>query len=528
MKKYLLRIVLSSSLMTGFAQAPAIKWQKSLGGAGFDKATSIQQTSDGGFIVAGVTSSTAGDITTNNGTNDYWVVKLDSLANITWQKTLGGSGDDGANAVTQTSDGGYFVVGSSNSPASGNITNPKGQYDVWVAKLTPSGIMTWQKSYGGTSLDEAYAVQQTTDGGYIIAGDSRSNNFDLTANNGIYDFWIIKIDAVGAIQWQKSLGGSGDDIARAIQQTPDGGYIVTGETNSNNADVSGNNGGIDYWVVKLSSMGAIQWQKCLGGAAADIAYTVKQTSDGGYVVGGKAASNNGNVTGNKGLENAWVVKLTSTGVITWQKCFGGNVFDACNSIQQTIDGGYIFAGTASSNTLDVSGNNGGNDYWVVKLNSAGTFSWQKCLGGSNGDFGACIQQTSDEGYVVAGNASSSNGDITNAKGLADFWVVRFKGVFTPTITVPTAINETNSSNSQFNIFPNPSNGIITVSFNSEIGDGYQLRMTDPLGRLVFEEKINEDQLTFDVSGVATKGIYFLSMFNKDRNLVEVQKIIVDR
>ncbi len=521
MKHHLLVILISLAAYTLKSQAPAIKWQKSFGGPGIDKCNAIQQTADGGYIIAGETSSTSGDITLNNGTTDFWVAKIDTAGVLVWQKSLGGSGDDRANAVIQASDGGYLVAGTSNSPVSGDVTAPKGQYDVWVVKLTSTGSVSWQKNYGGTAVDEAYAVQQTSDGGYIIAGDSRSNNFDLTVNNGSSDFWVIRIDGSGVIQWQKALGGSGTEIAYSVQQTADGGFVVSGQSNSNNADVSGNNGGVDMWVVKLSSTGAIQWQKCYGGTGTDISYAIRQTVN-GYIIGGKTDSNNGNVSGNNGAENAWVVNISATGSINWQKCYGGTGFDGCSSIQQTTDGGYIFTGPASSNTNDVSGNHGSYDYWVVKITATGTLSWQKCLGGSSSDSSMGIQQTSDQGYVVAGRSASSNGDVTNAKGLDDFWVVRFMGVSTPT-TPATGINEASTSNELFSIFPNPAKGLVSIS--SSHSELFNVSVMDVSGRVICERNNQNGNCTIDLSSVAARGIYFVRIESNESR--EIRKLIIE-
>ncbi|MCD6097265.1 T9SS type A sorting domain-containing protein [bacterium] len=169
------------------------------------------------------------------------------------------------------------------------------------------------------------------------------------------------------IQWQKCLGGSGYDYAYSIQQTDDGGFIVAGYSNSNDGDVSGNHGERDYWVVKLNSAGDLVWQKSLGGSSWDEAWSIQQTSDGGFIVAGYSESNDGDVSGHHGGYDYWVVKLDSAGDIVWQKCLGGSYWDYAYSIQQTFDGGYIVAGESRSNNGDVSGNHGWGDYWVVKL-----------------------------------------------------------------------------------------------------------------------------------------------------------------
>lgn len=196
-----------------------------------------------------------------------------------------------------------------------------------------------------------------------------------------------------AIQWVKSLGGSSVETAFDISQTSDGGYIVAGNTSSTDGDVSGNNASTDYWIVKLSSLGIIEWQKCLGGSATDSGHSIEQTNDGGYIVAGFTTSNNGDVSGNHGSVDCWIVKLTAIGNIEWQKSIGGSASDYGYCIQQTSDGGYIVVGYTLSNNGDVIGNHGSADYWIVKLTFNGTIEWQKCIGGSLNDYGHNIQQT---------------------------------------------------------------------------------------------------------------------------------------
>jgi hypothetical protein len=361
MKKiFLLPFLLISSF--GFSQQPFIEWQKSLGGSGLDFANSIEQTTDGGYIVAGFSNSTDGDVTGNHGGSDYWVVKLDVSGNITWQKTLGGSGNDNASSIQQTTDGGYIVAGKTDSN-DGDVSGNFGLWDIWVLKLDASGSITWKKLLGGSLSESASSIQQTTDGGYIVSGESDSNDGDVTVNNGFTDSWIVKLDASGNITWEKSLGGSQSEYSHSIQQTTDGGYIVAGYSNSNDGDVIGNQGMWDYWVLKLDVFGNIIWQKSLGGTSIDKAYSIKQTMDGGYILAGYSSSNSGDIS----LNDYWAVKLDTAGGITWQKSLGGSGDDWANSIQQTTDGGYIVAGWSNSNDGDVTGSNGNNDYWIVKL-----------------------------------------------------------------------------------------------------------------------------------------------------------------
>ncbi len=416
---------------------PSLVWQRSLGGSFHDEAYSIQQTSDGEFIVAGWSASNDGDVSGHHGSTDYsdsWVVKLNSAGDIEWQKCLGGSDWDYAYSIQQTSDSGFIVAGASNSN-DGDVSGNHGYGDYWVAKLNSAGALVWQRALGGSDEDEASSIQQTSDGGFIVAGYSYSNDGDVSGNHGNGDYWVVKLNSAGDIEWQKCLGGSDWDYAYSIQQTSDGGFIVAGWSSSNDGDVSGNHGYDDYWVVKLDSSGDIEWQKSLGGSDWDEASSIQQTTDGGYIVAGASESNDGDVSGNHGSYDYWVVRLNSAGALVWQRALGGSDEDEASSIQQTSDGGYIVAGYSYSNDGDVSGHHEStdeSDYWVAKLNSAGALVWQRSFGGSGGDGALSIQQTSDSGFIVAGGSASNDGDVSGwhegydsyGDPTSDYWVVK--------------------------------------------------------------------------------------------------------
>jgi len=311
-------------------------WAKTYGGPGWDEAHSIQQTTDGGYIVAGWIAFGASY-------TDIWVLKLDPNGDVQWQKTYGGPNWDMAYSIQQTSDGGYIVAGMTQSFGAGYP-------DIWVLKLDPNGDVQWQKTYGGPYDDRTFSIQQTADGGYIVAGNTGS-----FAPAGYIDIWVLKLDPNGNVQWQKTYGGPGAhwDMAYSIQQTSDGGYIVAGETASFGA------GDYDLWVLKLDSNGNVQWQKTYGGPYWDIAYSIQQTADGGYIVAGWTASFGA------GLSDLWVLKLDPNGDVQWQKTYGGPDWDFAYSIQQTTDGGYIVAG------LTYSFGAGFSDLWVLKLDANG-------------------------------------------------------------------------------------------------------------------------------------------------------------
>jgi hypothetical protein len=227
--------------------------------------------------------------------------------------------------------------------------------------------MIWQKNFGGENDDFALSIQQTTDSGFIAAGVSYSFSGIVSGNHGGGDYWIIKLDAEGNLMWQKSLGGSKEDRASSIKQTADGGYIVAGKSKSNDGDVFGNHGKDDAWIVRLDADGNLEWQKSFGGSGIDMANSVLQAADGGYLVAGGSASNDGDIVGNYSNGDCWIVKLDAGGNLQWQKPIGGSNEDNANSVDQTIDGGFVIAGWSDSNDGDVSGNHGDIDYWIVKL-----------------------------------------------------------------------------------------------------------------------------------------------------------------
>ncbi|HYV93035.1 MAG TPA: T9SS type A sorting domain-containing protein [Chitinophagales bacterium] len=424
--------------MNIFAQTclPSIQWQKSFGGSNFDGAyyQASQQTTDGGYIVVGQTNSSDGDATGNHGGYDGLVVKTDANGNIIWEKMYGGTATDELECMQQTADGGYIVGGTSNS-TNGDIRATHGGYDDFAIKLGTNGDTVWSKTYGGSNTEYFNGVRQTSDGGYIFGGYGSSADGDFLNNHGGNDFEVVKIDANGNKVFATALGGPGDEAAYMINTTSDGGSIIAGESNANGGEVTGNHGGYDYWVVKLDGSGNINWAKSYGGSGNDIPLRAEQTSDGGYIVVGYTNSNDGDVTGNHGLNDSWVLKLDPNGNLVWQKTLGGTANDAATTVQQTSDGGYIVAGGAGSNDDDVSGNHGGAyDEWIVKLDGSGNLKWQKCFGGTGDDQAWTITTTSDNGYIVGGFSNSNDGDVSGNHGDYDFWLVKLSPEMIPAIT----------------------------------------------------------------------------------------------
>lgn len=410
--------------------APGIQWQKTYGGSNLDYARSIQQTTDGGYIVTGSSASQDGNVSGNHGSWDVWILKLNSTGIVEWKKSLGGSRVDGANDIIQTADGGYIIAGYTGSSDGDVIGNHGGNnaIDLWIVKLSNFGDIQWQKNFGGDRDEQAYSIQQTTDGGYIIAGTTNSLNGDVTGTHGaIDDYWVLKLSNTGDMQWQKTLGGSDWDWGYSITQTTDSGYIVAGGSRSSDGDITmsyGNNQ-FDFWIVKLNSVGNIQWQKSFGGTGGDIANCIRQTADSGYIVAGRSYSTDGDVTGNHQGWDYWVLKLSKHGNIQWQKSLGGSGGDEALSIEQTTDYGYIVAGFSVSSNGDISNNYGGQDCWLTKLNEDGDLEWQKNIGGISHDKAYAIKKTADGGYIFAGTTEVPSANPTPLFPLHDeFFIVK--------------------------------------------------------------------------------------------------------
>jgi hypothetical protein len=406
-----------------------IEWSKTFGGSKLDNFSAFAPTSDGAYIVTGFTESNDGDISGNHGMRDAWAFKIDRSGNILWTKALGGSDNDEGSSVVANTDNTYLIAGNTNSH-DGNVTENNGNQDLWLVKLSSSGNILWQKSFGGSGLEFIVfsSILTTSDGGYMVLGNTTSNDKNMSTNHGGIDFWLLKLDSNGSIIWQKTFGGSQDDISMSIIASGDGGYLLTGQSFSNDGDVSGSHGAGDGWIVKVDTNGKKLWQKTLGGSGFDINFLPVAIPGGGYLVSGQTSSpNDGDVKGFHGDHDAWVVKLDANGGVVWQKALGSSQFEGNYSVMNTTDGGGLVAAFTNGNEGDVTGNHGGYDAWLVKLDNSGNIIWQKTYGGSGADNPTNVLTTVSGGYIFGGQTTSNDGDVKGNHGNEDAWLFTVKG-----------------------------------------------------------------------------------------------------
>ena len=405
-----------------------------LGGTKNESAKSVIKTQDGGYAIVGYTQSMDGDVEgKSNESFDYWFLKFNASKELEWQKTYGGSADDRANSVIQTNDGGYAVVGKSKS-GDGDVLENAGYDDFWITKLDINGSVSWVQSFGYSGSDVPYSIIQTNDQGYLLSGV-----LDVSASNGQGDrltniqgrhaggdYWIIKLSSSGVKEWSNYYGGTFTDTAYSAIQTNDNGYIIVGSSDSTDVDISNNKGNYDFWIIKISELGTLIWEKSFGGDQVDEARSISQMADGNYLVIGDTRSSNIDVSQNNGAADVWIIKISPEGSLIWEKTLGGSSFDVGRSISKTQDDGFLIAGNSRSSdgVLDI--NNGQNDALVMKINNSGYLEWQKTIGGTEVDFFNGVEELIDGSIVAVGDSSSSNGDIIENKGFTDLLILNTK------------------------------------------------------------------------------------------------------
>ena len=417
------------------AQLPTKLWSKTYGGSGVDIPFTIKLTSDGGTIAAGYTDSKDGDIAAHPNREywDLWVLKLDKCGNIEWERSFGGTGYESARDVVQTSDGGYIIAGETNSTDGDVMAGYGGTKDIWILKLNASGTLQWQKRYGGNGLDIANHIHLMSDGSFYLLASSSSNDGNISGNHGTAgytDAVLMKLDSSGNLQWSKCYGGSKNDELLDMQEV-NGSLYLAGYANSTDGDIPPSQKNYDVWLLALDANGNKMYSKIYGGAQNDVAYAMCRGKDGTFTLAGYTTSTDGDVSGSHGSQDYWVLNISISGKLNWQRAAGGTDADYASSIFADERGGYVIGGIAYSSNGDISTPLGQGDYWIIRLDAKGTITWKHNYGGSGNDnLRFMLQQASKKEYYLCGDTDSGNGDFETVKGETDFGIIKLKNLDT--------------------------------------------------------------------------------------------------
>ncbi len=485
-------------------QAFTVQWDTNFGSSEEDNGFAVAASVDGGYAIAGAVNANDGTVTTwhqgydnfGHPLPDLYVVKVDAEGVMQWQTALGTSGPDEALAITATTDGGFAVAGFSNG-------------DFWIIKLDSNGSLQWENLFGGTLSEFAYTIIQTSDGGYAVGGASSSSNGDVTSNYGWQDYWLLKLDATGNLQWEQSYGGSSTDECYSVIQTSDGGYALAGSANSADHDITASRGATDYWFVKTDSEGNLQWQKSFGGTGADYARSVIQTLDGGYIIAGSTASNDGDVTGwheNTGdgqYFDYWVIKISSSGDLQWQKALGGTGSDEAWAVVEAPDGGSIVVGRAGTNNGDVVAPGGGY-CWIVKLDELGNIAWQQSVGSTEAHSIRAAVYDQSGALVIAGSSDGTYFNPGESYGFIDMWLIKLN---------PAPLSLNGHVVSEGILYPNPVKSMLY--FESSKMNVLSTQVFDSTGKMIFENSNSGAFLTnIDIEHLST-GVYVVKLMTPE-------------
>jgi Divergent InlB B-repeat domain len=407
---------------------PPIQWQREYGGSGDEGASRILETPDGGFLIGAVSTSTNGDKSSPyyGGGGDFWVIRLNRAGDKLWDRSFGATGAEDLRTMIATADGGFLLGGSSDSPPSGNKTSPLFGYDdYWIVKVDADGNKLWDKSFGGTAIDEIYAMKETTDGGFLLIGDSQSpagTGNKAAATLGFNDLWVVRIDSNGNKLWDKSYGGTSQDSGATLDVLPNGNMLLGGYSRSlagTGSKTSPKIGNADFWVTLCDPSGNPIWDRSYGGTNIDFAQVILGLED-GFVIGGRSDGPGGSKTAQSfGNADYWLVRADRNGNAVWDRSYGSNLYDELSDIVTMPDGGFILGGTCYGGMggNKTSQNIGGPDFWVVRTDQMGNKIWEKAFGTQKDDYLYSLLRTHDGGLVMAGYTITNSSPPYHAKCL---------------------------------------------------------------------------------------------------------------
>jgi hypothetical protein len=405
---------------------------ETIGGSKNDAFNAITKTIDSGYIAAGYTQSNDGDIVSKaNISFDFLVSKFSSENILEWQKHFGGSKDDKALDIIQTLEGDFIILGSSES-SDLDVSKNAGSKDFWLVKLSNNGVLLWEKSFGFLGEDYGTTLLETKDGGFLITGvldvsasNGQGNAKSTITNHAGGDYWVLKTNNLGALEWSRYFGGSFTEIPLGIVETDNHNYIIVGSSDSNDFNISNNKGSYDFWMTKIATDGSLLLEKTFGGSEIDEASAITATNDGNFIIVGNTRSTDKDVSKNNGAADIWILKVSKEGNLIWEKTIGGSSFDVAKAIYKTQDNGFLIAG--SSRSLDNGfQNKGQNDALILKVDENGNLLWQKTFGGSEIDFLYDVVELNNKSIIAVGESSSSDQDIPKNKGFTDALIIQIK------------------------------------------------------------------------------------------------------
>ncbi len=546
MKNKLLSTFLTLTFASNlFAQTQLVKdWDYRFGGNQLDDLTCLVKTADGGCILAGSSKSDSnGDRTvpnwnpsTLNPTYDFWIVKIDSLGLKQFDKKYGGIDDDILYSMIKTADGGYLLGGATKSDSSGDMTQQNwtvtsGVDDFWVIKLDSNFTRQWDKRFGGTNNDRLYSMKQTRDGGYILGGTAEEGFGigDISQPTwGGEDYWIVKIDSVGSMEWNKRYGGTTNDFLESVVLTPDNGFLlcgmsggpISGDITQASFDTTNNPFNYDIWVVKVDSVGSIQWNKRYGGSKSEQLYSALGKNSFFYLYAYSASGISGNKTvakcdTSKLSADLWLVKIDLNGNIVWQQGYGGISHEESYSLEGTNDSGFLLGATSYSpiSCSKSESNLGQEQTWIIKTDSNGVKQWDKTVLTTGHDELGIATETTDGCYLMANfTLAGIGGDKTQAtQGQSDYWIVKYCET-----KIVEGVNSV-TTNSIISISPNPFSSDLSIAIQKQNLNQATFTIHNIVGQVVF----NQQEHNLSDSYTKTIDLTFLA------NGIYVLQIVVD-
>jgi hypothetical protein len=487
------------------------------GGSNQDIAASMIMAKDGSFIATGSTYSNDGDFNVlNKGQDDITFLKFDNAGNIIGKKTFGGNSADFGTSITNGVAGEYIIAGNTFSNDGDFLGMQKGGMDGFTMKLDNSGTILWKTVIGGTSSDYVNSVFRIENGGYLIAGNTASNDGDFAGlQKGQDDIFIIKLSEDGIIEWRKTYGGISNETCTSIAKTTDGGFVLTGYTSSNSGDFAGmNKGNEDIFVMKIDANGSMLWAKTYGGSGIDRGASITITLDGNYLLTGLFYSNDGDFSAmNKGDADMFIAKIDANGTLLWKKGFGGAALDYGNHVTVKQNNEFIISGSTKSAEI-IGAFRGKEDILLLKIDNNGEVLWSKGYGGSEIDRTMSVLAGDQSQLMVYGYSASNDGDFNNQnKGLFDVFLMKLdsNGI----LTNPSAINHFNEYALNLSVHPNPCSDMSVITFTVETPSIIKVELLNSLGQTL--EVMSDDffergtyQASLNTSNIPS-GIYSVRM-----------------